>query len=469
LRRTAVLTLLLAGAAGCAQTVGFTECNVDADCAGKMAGGQPLIYCTADHYCVDDLPEARLCPSIYGTASASALRVGALFRLADQSASQTDVIKDDERISALKLVVDDFNNYVATGDQTLQVVLCNSGGNGPDDDTRAYRELVDKYHVGAIVGEPTSGGVHAVSASLPADNVLLVTPAATTADITDLAANGLIFRACPSDDLQGKTLAYLTTKFTGTPIVDVIYVNSTSATLLFDSFKTYFGKAPNTAYQYNSDTTMPAQAVSDVLAMNTPDILVILADSDIPPLLAALAAAAPAGWPRSTTQILLPVAGKTAQLIKDPVAEASVLTAIVGVEPADPKTPVSAGFLQDFNQYIMANPTAPLNTTFVPQSYDAMFLVAAAVAAAGSGARGTDVAAVLKLLSQSTGMHEDALFSEFRSLVNAMQQKSAVQFAGASGNIQFTASGDVANPIFGIWKVDPTKVATNPFTSLPLP
>lgn len=467
------LVLALVAAAGCAQAVSFNECSTDADCASamRMAGGQALIYCTPDHACVDELPSARLCPMTYGSTDPNALRMGALFRLDDPSAKKTDVIKDTERVQALELVVDNFNNHAATGSQMLQVVLCNSGGQGPNDATRAYQALVQR-HVSAIVGEPTSGGVHTVAPLLPTDNVLLVTPAATTADISTLAQNGLIYRTCPSDDLQAKELAYLVGKFAGTPTIDVIHADSTSGTLLDQSFLGYLGGArPAVDYEYNADVAKPADAIAATVVKNAPDILVILADSDIPPLLAAAAAKAPSGWPRANTQILLPLNGKTAQLITDPVAEANVLAAVIGLEPADPMTPVSAAFLQNFNQYIKADATAPFNATFVPQTYDAAFLVAAALAAAPAGARGTDLAKLFGVLKQPSGKPEQALFNDFLPLVSAMQMSTSVQFSGASGNVQFTPTGDLANPSFGIWKVDPAKAAMNqnPFSSYPLP
>ncbi len=470
------LVLVLVALAGCAQAVSFNECNTDADCvsANRMAAGQPLIYCTPDHACVDELPSSRLCPTTFGSTDPAALRMGALFRLPDQSAKQVDVIKDQERVQALELVVDNFNQHAATGAQSLQVVLCNSGGEGPNDATRAYQALVQQHHVSAIVGEPTSGGVHTVAPFLPTDNVLLVTPAATTADISTLAQNGLIFRTCPSDDLQAMTLANLVLKLGGTPTVDVIHADSTSGKLLDASFVGYLGPAhqPKFDYEYNADTSKPTDAIAATVIAHKPDVLIVLADSDIPPLLAAAAAAAPSGWPGATTEILLPLNGKTAQLIQDPVAEANVLAKVIGVEPADPMTPVSAAFLQNFNQYIKADATAPFNATFVPQTYDAAFLVAAALAAAPAGARGTDLAAFFDgSLKTTSGQPEQALFNDFLPLVDAMQKKKGVQFSGASGNIQFTSSGDIANPMFGIWKVDPVKAQMNqnPFSSYPLP
>lgn len=466
------IVLALAAAAGCAQTVGFRECNVDSDCP-VPDGGNPL-YCTSDHLCVDGLPDEKLCPTslIYPPNVTNATRVGAIFRLADPSVPIKDQVKDAQRVSAVQFAVDGINTRVAAS-QPYQVVFCDSGGAGANDNLRAYAKLVQTYHVGGIVGMPTSGGVKDVSAALPRDLTLLISPAAT---VVGLADGNFVFRTCPTDDLQVAAFVHLVGLVAGTPKIAAAYSHGSQAKELHSMFKTTLGKPVSPDVKLDETLPDPYTPAAQTIVAAQPDIVMIFADSDIPPLLLAMAkagAAATPPWPKPGAQIMLPFTGKSSRLVADSAVEAPLLPIIVGLEPA---VTASVPYTDLFTQMQLKGlvSSGGYNTTFVPETFDAMFILLAAVEANGRTQDGSKLAASVKLLEGAGGMPVGGEPDQFQSIVSAMQKGMTIDLTGASGPIKFTASGDLATRTLGIWKIDiPTTTGGagvgTAFNSLPLP
>ena len=108
---------------------------------------------------------------------------------------------------AAQLAADRVN--AAAGDSGLEVKLVRKDtGTDPERAQRAASSLIEGDGVSALVGPWASSEV-----ILTADNVSvaaavpLVSPSATSPEITGLDDDGLVFRTAPSDVLQGRVLA----------------------------------------------------------------------------------------------------------------------------------------------------------------------------------------------------------------------------------------------------------------------
>lgn len=77
---------------------------------------------------------------------------------------------------------------------------------------KAARKLIAVDKVAVIIGSASSGVIVPVAEVTCPNNVLMLTPGATSPFITDLPEDkekDLLFRSCPSDALQGAVLGWL--------------------------------------------------------------------------------------------------------------------------------------------------------------------------------------------------------------------------------------------------------------------
>lgn len=101
--------------------------------------------------------------------------------------------------------------------------------------TNAYRKLVDRDKVVAIIGDVTSKPAAAVAQASVADNIPIVTATATALNVTEAGKN--VFRVCFTDPEQGEIMANYAQKL-GKKTAAVIYDTSDDYSKgLRDSFK----------------------------------------------------------------------------------------------------------------------------------------------------------------------------------------------------------------------------------------
>ncbi len=101
--------------------------------------------------------------------------------------------------------------------------------------TNAYRKLVDRDKVVAIIGDVTSKPAAAVAQASVADNIPIVTATATALNVTEAGKN--VFRVCFTDPEQGEIMANYAQKL-GKKTAAVIYDTSDESSKgLRDSFK----------------------------------------------------------------------------------------------------------------------------------------------------------------------------------------------------------------------------------------
>lgn len=113
--------------------------------------------------------------------------------------------------------------------------ICEDEKGDATEATNAYRKLVDRDKVVAIIGDVTSKPAAAVAQASVADNIPIVTATATALNVTEAGKN--VFRVCFTDPEQGEIMANYAQKL-GKKTAAVIYDTSDDYSKgLRDSFK----------------------------------------------------------------------------------------------------------------------------------------------------------------------------------------------------------------------------------------
>lgn len=180
------------------------QCNVNADCTGSYQ-----ICRKSTHACVNLItPE---CDHVQGNwQDDNAVIFGSV--LPTRGADKSSGLPPQD---ALDLVVSDFANAGglppvpgATAHRPLVLVGCDD--NSDSDQAVRAADHLGSIGVPAIVGAAFSGiTIQVANRSTIKNNVLLISPSATSTELTSLIDNGLVWRTSPSDILQAKAAVAL--------------------------------------------------------------------------------------------------------------------------------------------------------------------------------------------------------------------------------------------------------------------
>jgi branched-chain amino acid transport system substrate-binding protein len=338
-------------------------------------------------------------------------------------------------VASSQLAVDEINAQggILGGRQLALVVgddQCTSQGA-----VDATRKLVDVDQVTAIVGALCSGASIAAanSVAIPA-GVVMVSPSATTPEMTALADNDVIFRIAPSDSFQGEVLAkYVLDK--GLDKIALTYINN--------DYGVGFANAFREAYTRRGGTITADQAHEP----NKPSYrseLATLAEGD-PKALVILAYAGGTGLPMIRQAL---EGGLFDTFVGGDGMRDDVLIREIGPENlkifiTQPVSLPDNPALQRFNEAFTAVEGDP-NSIFVAQGYDSTMLLALAVEKAGS----TDRAAVSKALREiANAPGEPVGPGEWGKAVQLLKEGKDIDYQGASGPIEFDEKGDVPGTV----------------------
>ncbi len=422
-------------ASGCSAVLDFHECNVSADCAGRSPDGGAALYCTSDHMCVDSTPcVVSTAPTT--TTGQPTLVIGGLYKLSGTGA-------DDH---AVRQAVDLAAEQLATEDQPVLHVACDTAGD-PTQAANALRVAVEVFHAVAIVGPRTSDEVvKGLAPVVRRYGAVIVSPSATNPSIGQLDDDHLIWRTCPSDNLQAKVLTTLVPTTTGTTL-DLVYVDmNTYATGLEQAFTQQFTGMVTKSIVF--ETGMAAMAVSE---MDDPEYALLIADTDAPALVAAIGATPGL----ATTKFLMTDSAQAPSLWGAAPYDYTLLSRISGTAPGlppdgDPSAAVYRSFASDYMAHWSEDPA---DTAHVANAYDAAFAIAIAAAGVGKRATGAEIAANMARLSSANALSVDVGPISFKTAVNALLSGSNVNLVGASGPIDFDGNGDIITAPIEVWGI----------------
>ena len=129
--------------------------------------------------------------------------------------------------NAVKLAVKAINEKGGIlGGKKIDYICYDEKGDA-NEAINAYNKLAQTDKVVALVGDVTSKPCKAVAQKATADNMPMITPSGTAADITEVGEN--VFRACFIDPYQGELMANYASK----------KLNARTAAILYDNGDTY--------------------------------------------------------------------------------------------------------------------------------------------------------------------------------------------------------------------------------------
>ncbi len=476
---------LLAGlsalsAAGCTAITDFdAQCVVDAECA---AVGRSLV-CTRGTCAMPDLVfpevsatvpagEASLgCYTLFGETDASAdtLTLGTLLPLSGGLADEGPAMED-----GVRLAVAEINQAGGINGRMLRVLACDSGTQA-DVAERAAQHLVDVADVPAIIGPGSSTEVIATYGSVARESgTLLISPSATSPEISLVDETGLLWRTVPSDALQGGVIAgYLAHR-----AYERIYVVHRD-----DAYGNGLASVVRNAYcdPRSCANTFRSQAYpTDDLSLAQADVhAAILADIEaFAPDAVVLVGYAPDGlsflrlaegkpWAfvlaegLRTGGLVDGLRDRDGALLVPGLDDPQLLCNIVGTYPSYRRD--TAGYQAFADRYRQLTGGKEPGTYSV-HAYDATYALAfAAAAAAGAGVRtprGRDLAEGLARLSHGVPVTLGSpLDGSFGTGVRALRFDAlgTIDLVGLSGPLDFDANGDPASSM-ELWNLDPDPV-----------
>jgi branched-chain amino acid transport system substrate-binding protein len=437
-----LLAVALVASTGCSLVLDFHECNSDPDCARISVDGGLQGYCTSDHACVAGIPDERLCGEPHGApAGHDTVTFAGLARLDGPSGP-----KDQQRMNAVRLAADELYQQRQF---PIRLVLCNTSGD-LQQAARALQAAITRFGAVVIIGPTNSPELLALAPAVVTDQVLVVTGAATAIAISDLVDDNLIWRTIPSDRLQAPLMAGMVAM--SASVVEVAYVNTIYGVGLEQAF---------VAALYSSRMLSPADAIGfaegatqalTVMRMekDTPDVAALIADTDVPALVAALPSG---GASLASTQFILPAAAKSPALLTA-TADRSVLSRIRGTGPALPMTPQTVAFRARFLGAYQTDPSIASGTA---SFYDAFYAAALATAAvpAGQPITGPALARGMARLSTKGAATIPVGPNDYTRGRQELSAGRDIDLLGVSGDIDFDPkTGDVLTGPFELWSVD---------------
>ena len=322
--------------------------------------------------------------------------------------------------------------------QPVEIVFGDTGLD-PTQATEEARRLIEVDGVHAIVGPLASSITLAVVESVAADaGVLVISPSATSPQITIADDNDFLFRSSPSDAAQGPVLAQLAAD-QGLSRVGVLFRNDAWGQGLADAFDDSWGGSANfvsievgrTSYVAELQQAAEGGMQALVAMAFPPESEVFIRES----------------LEQGLFDHFIFTDGNKSQDLIDAIG-GQYLNGMQGTAPVSgPETDALRNYRADFAAEFGEGADEP----FVAQAYDAAVVVALAAEHAGRD----DRAAIRDSLRTVSGPPGDAFAAGADGVADALEAIRAgrdIDFAGASTSVDFDAAGDIATGYIGVWQ-----------------
>ncbi len=312
----------------------------------------------------------------------------------------------------------------------------------PQGAQEAATKLVESDGVSVIAGPMASSETIPVAENVTVDaGVPLISPSATSPEVTGLEDNGLVARTPPSDALQGKVLAQVLGEAIGaTSTVNTGGRNDAYGTALVEEFTKAWeagGGKVGVNVPYNPEaTSLDSEAAK--LAAGNPAAWVII---DFPD-----------SWQKMGPALLRtgkwdPAKTWTADGLRSndlpTKAGEKVTEGMQGTVPTSLDAPAGKAFDALWKAQVKKD-----RQTYDAQMFDAVVLYGLAAVRAGS-TDGTEIAGKLAEVSGAPGTKYT--FEQLGDALKAVKAGEDIDYEGASGPIDLDANGDPASASYGKW------------------
>jgi len=352
---------------------------------------------------------------------------------------------------AANVAIDVINDSIqeAGVDHTVDIVHeDNCGGADQQCAVQAARKMVQSDDASCIAGAWASADTipTAESVAIP-EEVLLISPASTSDEITGLDDNGLVNRTAPPDSFQGPTLSQFLVqkalKGAEGKTVNIGARNDAYGTGLADTFSAAWEEAGGkVGERVDYDIKLPTyDTEAEQLVSGNPDGLVIV---DFPETYNKVGPAlVRAGFDPNKTFV-------TDGLISGDLAQSAGEDAVNGLRGTAPGVPDGDPSEEAFDKlFKQAAPKDVDRQTFDAQNFDAVVLCYLAAVAAGS-TEGADMAEHVQDISAPGGT--EYTFEELPEAIEALQNGDDIDYQGASGPIDMNEDGDATAGVYDLYE-----------------
>ena len=297
-----------------------------------------------------------------------------------------------------------------------------------------------------LIGPWSSGETVPVGRSVAArEQTPLISPSATSPEITELPDDGYVFRTAPSDALQGQVLADAMEQEAGTDaVVSVAARNDAYGEGIATEFTAAWEEkggtvSSNSPVLYDVELSSYNSEAESIVA-DSPDAYVII-DFEEPYNEMGAALARTGDFDATTMFTADGLAFEDG--IPDSIAADSLYGAN-GTRPATPESDIGEEFDGLFTD---AEPADVKRNSFDSQNFDAVTLCALAAVASGS-TEGPDIAEQIQAVGSAPGDKYD--FTTMADAITALQAGEDIDFEGVSGNLDLDDNGD---PLLGTYDI----------------
>lgn len=206
-----------------------------------------------------------------GEGSGDTIKIGGLAPLTGEVSQYGKAVDN-----AVKLAVKAINEKGGIlGGKKIDYICYDEKGDA-NEAINAYNKLAQTDKVVALVGDVTSKPCKAVAQKAVADNMPMITPSGTAADITEVGEN--VFRACFIDPYQGQLMADYASKKLNARTAAILYDNGdTYSTGIADAFEAAakeLGITVTNKEGYQTGSTDFNSQLTKIKASN-PDVLMV--------------------------------------------------------------------------------------------------------------------------------------------------------------------------------------------------
>jgi branched-chain amino acid transport system substrate-binding protein len=383
---------------------------------------------------------------------------------------------------ATTLAIAEINDSGGVLDRKLKLVV-EDDGTSPDGAKEGYVKLLARQ-VPVVLGPTTSGQVEAIIDLIASGNTVTIARTTTADRLSELADNGYFFRLVPADQHQTQLLASLVIDSgvehlclvhrrdiygnnlatgvqqklaaSGKPINIIVSDYNPSASNLSgiigkcDALVCKPG-ATNDGGVDSGDggdggtggggcTAPPPSKVGLMLITYIEDGALILDDAQT------------SGWSAKAQRFFFSDGPYDRGLLTR-VKDASNLEGAQGTAPAgpDPDSPDGERFRKFVARYKSRFGREP--SIFVENAYDSMYVAAIAMEIAKSTTPGAAIRDAMAKVSSPGG--KKVPVGDWATIRSAIRAGEAIDFEGASGNVDFDPNGDLKPPYtYVVWKIE---------------
>jgi ABC-type branched-subunit amino acid transport system substrate-binding protein len=301
-----------------------------------------------------------------------------------------------------------------------------------------------------LVGPWSSGETVPVGRSVAArQQIPLISPSATSPEITDLPDDGFVFRTAPSDALQGQVLAdAVEDDLGGTDgTVSVAARNDPYGEGIANEFAAAWeekgGSTTGDPVLYDLELSS-YNSEADQIVADSPDRFVII-DFEEPYNAVGAALARTGDFDSSAMWTADGLA------FEDGIPDSIPPDSLYSAQGTRPSTPEGTEVGDAFDELYTSSGGEKKRNTFDAQNFDAVSLCVLAAVAAGSN-EGPDIAEQVAEVSGPPGDKYD--FTTMADAIEALQNGDDIDFEGVSGPMDLDENGDPAVGFYEVYSYD---------------